>query len=147
MLLKASTALLLVATILVAPRVLAGERLAAQLHVIGDDSLTQRFAASLESAIRSSPDFSYANGRPHYDIRFLVAGNLYWKRSTQRNELNFNVVVVVTDGQDRFLTISTGPCYESTMDSCSSRVLSDARDAVRAQPNNSFKPNPHRGGA
>src|SRR4249919_28067 len=124
---------LLAAAIFVAPQAFAGKHLIAQLSVIGGDGLTQRFAASLESAIRSSPDFSLASG-PGYDVQFLVAGNLYWKQSVQRNELNFNVVVVVTDSHEKFLTISTGPCYESTMASCASRVLANARDAIRAQP-------------
>jgi hypothetical protein len=113
----------------------SAQRLRTQLHVIGDDGLTVRFADALRAAIAASPKFAPAVSGSPYDIRLLLAGNLYWQDTSQG--LNFNVVVVVTSNEGRYLGVSTGACWEAHMQDCAQKVLSDALSYVAGAPNSS----------
>ena len=113
----------------------SSQQLRTQLHVIGDDGLTLRFADALRAAIAASPKFAPAVTGSPYDIRLLLAGNLYWQ-DTPRG-LNFNVVVVVTSSGGRYLGVSTGACWEAHMQDCAQAVLSDALSYLADAPNSS----------
>lgn len=117
------------------PAVLAPLR--TQLNVIGDDGLTQRFAAVLDAALASSPKFSIVPNDAQYDLRLLLAGHLYGHQSGK--EFIFYIVVVMTDGDEHFLGVHTSLCWESEMQICAKKVVSDAYGYGEAASNSSSK--------
>jgi hypothetical protein len=108
------------------------EKLPTELWVGGDDSLTQKFAATLRESLEASDDFMAEPDAGGYALRMTVPTHLYFKSAQGRT--NFQYVVVLTDSNSVYLGISIGSCWEDSMDTCSQRVLSDARLAWASRP-------------
>lgn len=101
------------------------------LEFVGDDGLTQRFFDSLKTKIESSPDF-VLTASDNFKINILIAGNLFWAKGIKG--VRFNVVVVFTDNEGKFIGVHNAPCLEREMDSCADIVVAEALKHMRQDP-------------
>jgi hypothetical protein len=106
-----------------------GAAIAAQLAWSGDDGLTTRFKAALESALKSSQEFDISRNTAKERLRLFIPRNLYGAEAKGR--LNFQYVVILTNQDSKYLGVSIGSCWaeEAEVAECAQTVLKEAADA------------------
>jgi hypothetical protein len=106
----------------------AGRTLLDFWHV-GDDALSIRLAERVEGAFLRSPDFTMSSGKKPGTLVVTIPTNVDWSEKTGRTRLHFEVKFTSVD--NRSLGSGQGSCWETALDECADRIVSDARIAAR----------------
>jgi hypothetical protein len=95
----------------------------------GDDGLTQRLAAALEDAFRSSPYFTLSTGKKPGTLVVTIPTNVGWKQVGGRTLVRYAVEFASTDNQS--IGRSRGSCWDGALGGCAIHIVRDARIAAR----------------
>jgi hypothetical protein len=98
--------------------------IAVEIQRGGDDGLTLRFADALRTALRRSRIFTLSSRERPAKLIFDIPRSLRWTEIDDRVQARFQVEF--KRGDSRVVGTSTGTCWETNLDVCVERVISDA---------------------
>jgi hypothetical protein len=90
----------------------------------GDDGLTLRFADTLRTALLRSRTYRLSSREQPATLTFDIPRSLRWTEIDGRVQAQFQVDF--KSGGSRILGTSRGTCWETELNACVARVLSDA---------------------
>jgi hypothetical protein len=90
----------------------------------GDDGLTMRLRASLESAFKSSSAFSLSSGKKPGTLIVTIPTNVGWRQVSKRTKVLYTVDFASVENQH--LGISKGGCWDDALSKCTDKIVKDA---------------------
>jgi len=96
----------------------------------GDDGLTLRLRDALESAFKSSQEFSLSSGKTPGTLVVTIPTHVDWKKMGRRTQVFYTVEFASIDHQN--ITTSTGSCWDDRLAKCADQIVKDAKMATRA---------------
>lgn len=94
----------------------------------GDDGLTLRFAAALETAFRASPRFAVEPHGTSDPLRAIIPTHVGWESVGGRIQVSYRVEL---ERGGRRLAAPEGRCWESELNRCAGQVVAAAASALR----------------
>ena len=99
-----------------------------ELWRVGDDGLTLRLGDALESAFKSSPDFTLSSGKKPGTLVVTIPTNVDWKQIGGRTQVLYTVEFSSAENQN--VGASRGSCWDDEMAKCAAQIVSDAKTAA-----------------
>ena len=123
---------IIVACLVVAPHVAdakSSKRIPVQFWHVGDDGLSQKLAAEVESEFKRSSNFTLSSERKPDTLVVTIPTNVRWKKIGERIQVLYTVEFSSIDR--RKISVAEGSCWEDKLGECAARIAKDARVAAR----------------
>ena len=104
-------------------------RVAIELRVRGDDSLTVGFMNAVNQKLAASPEVVVSSGLRPGSIVIEIPTNVQWKHIEGRTQIGYLVRFESSDGHA--LGDSAGECWEEALPACAERVVAEALTVAR----------------
>jgi hypothetical protein len=102
-----------------------------EVWVGGDDGLTQKLEDAMESAFRSSQDFTLSSGKKPGTLVVLIPTNVGWKKIGTRTKVLYTVEFRSQTLDGRKISDDKGSCWDGEYAKCAAHIVEDAKTAAR----------------
>jgi hypothetical protein len=88
-----------------------------------------RLKDALESAFKSSSDFTLSSGKKPGTLVVLIPSHVKWNQIGTRTQVLSSVEFASTDNEN--IGVSTGSCWDDALAKCAAQIVKDAKIAAR----------------